>query len=182
MSRIGKQDIILFDKINASIEEQIITIEGPKGILTEELSNLITIKQYTNNDVKVISLKRKNDSKEARQLHGLSRTLVNNMVTGVSQGFYKVLEIRGVGYRSHMDGKNLILNVGYSHPVTIAPPTGISIQVENNTNIKVEGINKCLVGEIAAKIRSTRPPEPYKGKGIRYRNEIVKKKIGKAGK
>nr|YP_009314577.1 Ribosomal protein L6 [Liagoropsis maxima]SCW22831.1 Ribosomal protein L6 [Liagoropsis maxima] len=182
MSRIGKKAIILPEKIKASIQDHTISIEGPKGKLTEELSDLIVIKKQVINDNQALSLITTKDSKEAHQLHGLSRTLINNMVIGVNNGFTKTLEIRGVGYRSQMDGKKLILNVGYSHLVIIHPPDDIKINVENNTIIHVQGINKELVGQIAAKIRSVRPPEPYKGKGIRYKDEIVKKKIGKAGK
>nr|YP_009313352.1 Ribosomal protein L6 [Dichotomaria marginata]SCW21606.1 Ribosomal protein L6 [Dichotomaria marginata] len=182
MSRIGKQHIILSDQIDVHIKDQVITIKGPKGSLSQNLSELVIVTLSNVESNKTLSVSIKEKSKKAQQIHGLSRTLINNMVIGVSNGFRKDLEIRGVGYRSQLDGNNLILNVGYSHPVVISPPKNISIQIENNTNIIVQGINKETVGLIAAKIRDVRPPEPYKGKGIRYKNETVKKKIGKAGK
>ncbi len=130
----------------------------------------------------VILVEPVNESRLARQQHGLTRTLVANMVDGVSQGFQRRLEIQGVGYRAATEGKTLILNVGYSNPVRIAPPEGIQLAVENNTNVIVSGINKELVGNTAAKIRAVRPPEPYKGKGIRYAGENVRRKAGKSGK
>ncbi|NET50024.1 MAG: 50S ribosomal protein L6, partial [Merismopedia sp. SIO2A8] len=129
-----------------------------------------------------IVVERRNESRIARQRHGLSRTLIANMIEGVSKGFEKRLSIQGVGYRAQVQGRNLILNVGYSKPVEIVPPEGIQVKVENNTNVIVSGINKEIVGDIAAKIRSVRPPEPYKGKGIRYADEKVRRKAGKAGK
>nr|WCH56174.1 ribosomal protein L6 [Calliblepharis sp.] len=178
MSRIGKKIIALPLGIKVTIIKSNITIEGPKGKLSHSLSKMITIKKNNNQ----LQLYPTNNNKESKALHGLSRTIINNMVIGVSQGFKKNLEIQGVGYRCQMDGKNLILNIGYSHPVVINPPENIKIKVEENTNIVIEGINKETVGQIAAKIRSKRPPEPYKGKGIRYTGEIVRKKVGKAGK
>jgi large subunit ribosomal protein L6 len=129
-----------------------------------------------------ILVNRRSESRAARQRHGLCRTLVANMVEGVSQGFQRKLEIQGVGYRAQVQGRNLILSVGYSHPVQIEPPDGIQLAVENNTNVIVSGINKEIVGNIAAQIRAVRPPEPYKGKGIRYAGEMVRRKAGKAGK
>jgi large subunit ribosomal protein L6 len=182
MSRIGKKAIILSNQINVIIKENIITIEGPKGKLSQQISTLINLSIKNLDKGQILSIVTKNNSKESQQLHGLFRTLINNMVIGVTQGFFKFLEIQGVGYRSQMDGQKLILNVGYSHPVVITPPNEIFIKVENNTNIIVSGINKEIVGQIASKIRAIRPPEPYKGKGIRYKGEIVKKKVGKAGK
>lgn len=178
MSRIGKKIIILPEKINAEIQESLISIQGPKGKLSYQLSKLINIKQ-TNN---ILQLSIININKESQALYGLSRTIIHNMVLGVSDGFFKKLEIQGVGYRAQIDGSTLILNVGYSHPIKINPPLGISIKVENSTNIIVSGINKEIVGQIAAKIREIRPPEPYKGKGIRYSGEKVRRKVGKAGK
>nr|YP_008144838.1 50S ribosomal protein L6 [Grateloupia taiwanensis]AGO19871.1 50S ribosomal protein L6 [Grateloupia taiwanensis] len=178
MSRIGKQHIILHEKINAEIQGTNISIIGPRGKISHKLSNLIEIRQVNNK----LSLYRLNNSKKAQSLHGLSRTLINNMVIGVSKGFSKQLEIQGVGYRAQIQGNDLILNVGYSHPVTIRPPRDISITVEKNSIITVDGINKETVGQIAAKIRKVRPPEPYKGKGIKYSYEIIRKKVGKAGK
>lgn len=180
MSRIGKKIIDLPDHVTSTIKESIILIKGPKGELSYELSSSITIEHERNTNT--LKLLKANKSRESQMLYGLSRTIINNMVLGVSEGFSKKLEIRGVGYRSQMNGKNLILNVGYSHPIIIEPPVGIDIKVENNINITVSGINKEIVGQIASKIRQIRPPEPYKGKGIRYLNETVKSKVGKAGK
>nr|YP_009315802.1 Ribosomal protein L6 [Trichogloeopsis pedicellata]SCW24460.1 Ribosomal protein L6 [Trichogloeopsis pedicellata] len=182
MSRIGKKEIILSSGIEVSINKHIVTVKGPKGQLQEKIADKISIQQLQDAQGSRLILNNNENSKEARELHGLSRTLINNMVIGVKDGFTKRLEIRGVGYRSQMDSINLILNVGYSHPVILPSPHGINIKVENNTNIIVSGIDKQLVGQTAAKIRAIRPPEPYKGKGIRYKDEIVKKKIGKAGK
>ena len=178
MSRIGKKVIKLPQNVEAQINNSVISIKGPKGELYYTLSHGIKI-QRADNALRVYPT---NKSKESKALYGLSRTIIDNMVTGVSQGFDKKLEIKGVGYRSQMDGKNLILNVGYSHSVIIEPPKNISIQVYNNTEITVFGIDKELVGQIAAKIRNIRPPEPYKGKGIRYIDEKVRRKVGKAGK
>nr|YP_010728934.1 ribosomal protein L6 [Lithothamnion corallioides]WEA77071.1 ribosomal protein L6 [Lithothamnion corallioides] len=178
MSRIGKSPINLDAKIDIDIQENKIKIKGPKGELTYLISPEIRI-EHTQ---EVLKLYKNNDSRITKQLYGLSRTLINNMVVGVSQGFSKKLKIQGVGYRAQVDKNNLILNVGYSHPVFIKSPPGISIKVENQTSIEVNGINKETVGQVAAKIRSVRPPEPYKGKGIRYENETVRKKVGKAGK
>lgn len=178
MSRIGKKAIILSDKVNAHIDGSQVSIKGPKGELSYKLSKFIKV-EYTTNQLKLTKI---NNSKEAQMLYGLSRTIVNNMVIGVSEGFHKKLEIKGVGYRSQMHGDNLVLNVGYSHPINIQSPPGINITVDHNTNITISGINKELVGHTAAKIRQIRPPEPYKGKGIRYLGETVRRKVGKAGK
>nr|YP_010902728.1 ribosomal protein L6 [Hypnea nidulans]WCH54583.1 ribosomal protein L6 [Hypnea nidulans] len=178
MSRIGKKSIILPPGIQSEITESTVTIVGPKGKLSYNLSKMINI-ENNNNKLQLSPIK---INKESKALHGLSRTLINNMVIGVSKGFKKKLEIRGVGYRCQMNKNDLILNIGYSHPVIIQPPKGISIKVEDNINIIVEGIDKEKVGQVAAKIRSTRPPEPYKEKGIRYSGEIIRKKVGKAGK
>lgn len=179
MSRIGKSPISINPKIDIIIKDKHIKIKGPKGELEHILAPQVNIKKNTS-DLTVYVI---NEDKTSKQLHGLHRTLINNMVIGVSQGFCKTLVIQGVGYRAQLDkNKNLILNVGYSHPVNINPPTGINIEVENNTIIKIYGIDKAVVGQIAAKIRSIRPPEPYKGKGIKYQNEIIRKKVGKAGK
>nr|AOM64667.1 ribosomal protein L6 [Riquetophycus sp.] len=178
MSRIGKKKIQLPQNVNATINKSYISIKGPKGQLSYKLSHLIDINQKDNE----IQLLPRIDNKMSQALYGLSRTIINNMVIGVSKGFTKQLEIHGVGYRCHMDSKNLVLNVGYSHPIIIRPPETISIKVENNTQITVYGINKEIVGQIAAKIKNTRAPEPYKGKGIRYLGEKVHRKVGKAGK
>lgn len=178
MSRIGKKEITVPTGIAVKINDCCIHIEGPKGQLSYTFSELIKI-IYNNNLIKLTTI---NNSKKARAIHGLSRSIIYNMVQGVYKGFEKKLLIEGVGYRSQNEGKKLILNVGYSHPVTIIPPSDIIIKVENNTNISISGINKETVGQIAAQIRSVRPPEPYKGKGIRYIDEKVKRKVGKAGK
>lgn len=178
MSRIGKRPIPVPDKVTVAIAGQEVTVKGPKGELKRTFPDLVEILQ----EDKTLHVNRRNDSRPARQLHGLSRTLADNMVKGVSEGFETRLEIRGVGYRAQVQGRNLILNVGYSIPVQIEPPEGVQVAVENNTNVIVSGINKEIVGNTAAKIRSVRPPEVYKGKGIRYVGEVVRKKAGKAGK
>lgn len=178
MSRIGKSPIYLNKQINIKLEGNKIEIKGPKGELNYLLSPEIKI-EHTGNELR---LYKTNESRVARQLYGLSRTIINNMVKGVSQGFSKTLEIQGVGYRAQVDGDNLTISVGYSHPVHIKFPPGINIKVNNNTNIEVSGISKETVGQVSAQIRSIRPPEPYKGKGIRYYNEIIRRKVGKAGK
>jgi len=178
MSRIGKKHIAIPKKVEIKIDKQKVVVKGPKGELSQELPSQIQIS--LNNEELVIE--KREDSRKARQLHGLCRTLINNLVIGVSEGFTERLEIHGVGYRSQMEGTNLLLNMGYSHPITIYPPKGITISVEKTTLITIAGMDKELVGQTAANIRSTRPPEPYKGKGIRYQNETVKRKVGKAGK
>lgn len=178
MSRIGKRPIKLPPKVSVTIDGLDVTVKGPKGELARTLPTGVSIEQ----DGDVLLVKRINESRVARQRHGLSRTLVANMVEGVSQGFQKRLEIQGVGYRAQVQGKNLVLNVGYSNPVQIEPPEGIGLSVEANTSILVSGIDKEIVGNLAARIRGVRPPEPYKGKGIRYANEMIKRKAGKAGK
>ncbi|MBD2325922.1 50S ribosomal protein L6 [Alkalinema sp. FACHB-956] len=177
MSRIGKRPINLPAKVTVTIDGQTITVKGPKGELTRTLVPEVTVTQ----DGDTLIVARKDDSRVARQRHGLSRTLVANMVEGVSQGFQRKLEIQGVGYRAAVQGQNLNLSMGYSHPVNIVPPTGITFAVENNTNVTVSGIDKEVVGNTAAKIRAVRPPEPYKGKGIRYAGEAVRRKVGKTG-
>nr|YP_010337395.1 ribosomal protein L6 [Pulvinaster venetus]UNJ16980.1 ribosomal protein L6 [Pulvinaster venetus] len=178
MSRIGKKIIIVPDNVTTIINGQEITVKGPKGSISKTIHNFINLEQNAN----IIYLHTNVTNKKSNQLYGLSRTLVYNMIHGVSQGFTKLLEIQGVGYRSQMDGKNLILNLGYSHVIKVEPPQGITISVENNVNITVSGIEKESVGQVAAKIRSMRSPEPYKGKGVRYKDEYVQRKVGKAGK
>nr|YP_063593.1 ribosomal protein L6 [Gracilaria tenuistipitata var. liui]Q6B8W7.1 RecName: Full=Large ribosomal subunit protein uL6c; AltName: Full=50S ribosomal protein L6, chloroplastic [Gracilaria tenuistipitata var. liui]AAT79668.1 50S ribosomal protein L6 [Gracilaria tenuistipitata var. liui] len=180
MSRIGKKPINLPQNINITIIENNVQIQGPKGELSYKIPKLIQIKQDTKNNK--LFLYKTEDNKEAQKLHGLCRTLINNMIIGVSQGFEKKLQIQGVGYRSQLDGDNLLLNVGYSHTVIVKPPKNIILEVENNTSITIKGIQKEQVGEIAAQIRRIRPPEPYKGKGIRYLNETINLKVGKSGK
>lgn len=178
MSRIGKRPISIPNKVTVSIDGQAVAVKGPKGELSRVLPSEVEVVQ----EGETLLVKRRDESRVARQRHGLSRTLVANMVEGVSQGFQRRLEIIGVGYRAQVQGKNLILNVGYSNPVQIEPPDGIQMAVENNTNVIVSGIDKEIVGNTAARIRAVRPPEPYKGKGIRYVGEVVKRKAGKAGK
>nr|YP_010851273.1 ribosomal protein L6 [Aphanocladia delicatula]WGH14180.1 ribosomal protein L6 [Aphanocladia delicatula] len=178
MSRIGKKEIIIPNNIEVILNESHILVKGVKGKLSYNVSKLIEI-QITKS---IIQLRKKDETQKAQAIHGLSRSIINNMIIGVSEGFEKKLIIQGVGYRSQMNGKNLILSMGYSHTVKIEPPEDINIRVENSTNIFISGINKETVGQTAATIRSVRPPEPYKSKGIRYENEIVKQKVGKAGK
>lgn len=178
MSRIGKRPITIPQKVAITINGQHVTVKGPKGELSRTLPAEVEVTQ----EGETLLVVRRNESRVARQRHGLSRTLVANMVEGVSQGFQRRLEIQGVGYRAQVQGRNLVLNVGYSNPVQIAPPDGIQLAVENNTNVLVSGIDKEIVGNIAARIRAVRPPEPYKGKGIRYAGEVIKRKVGKSGK
>jgi large subunit ribosomal protein L6 len=178
MSRIGKRPISIPAKVTVTITGQQVAVKGPKGELSRVLPSEVEVTQ----EGETLLVKRRNESRMARQRHGLSRTLVANMVEGVSQGFQRRLEIQGVGYRAQVQGRNLTLNVGYSNPVQIVPPDGIQVAVENNTNVVVSGIDKEIVGNTAARIRAVRPPEPYKGKGIRYAGEVIKRKAGKAGK
>ncbi|MEL7084553.1 MAG: 50S ribosomal protein L6 [Cyanobacteria bacterium P01_A01_bin.3] len=178
MSRIGKQPIPIPDKVTVTIDGLNVKVKGPKGELERTLPDMVTV-TLEGSEVKVAPV---DSSRIARQRHGLCRTLVANMVEGVSKGFEKRLEIQGVGYRAQAKGTTLVLNVGYSNPVEIPAPTGIQLAVENNTNVIVSGIDKEVVGNTAAKIRSVRPPEPYKGKGIRYAGEYILRKAGKSGK
>lgn len=178
MSRIGKRPIEIPSKVAVTIDGQNVAVKGPKGELSRALPAEVQVEQQ---EQKIV-VTRRDESRPARQRHGLSRTLVANMVEGVSQGFQRRLEIIGVGYRAQVQGRNLVLTVGYSHPVEIEPPEGIQFAVETNTNVIVSGIDKEVVGNTAARIRAVRPPEPYKGKGIRYAGEVVRRKAGKAGK
>jgi large subunit ribosomal protein L6 len=179
MSRIGKMPINVPNGVKIDVQEQEVSVTGPKGMLSRTIHPEMQVEL---NDG-VLSVGRPSDSRQHRALHGLTRALLNNMVVGVSEGFSKTLQIEGVGYRAEMDGKTLVLNVGYSHPVRFEPPQDMQFAVENrNKTVIVSGIDKELVGEIAARIRKMRPPEPYKGKGIRYNNEVVRRKAGKAGK
>ncbi|MCY7406838.1 MAG: 50S ribosomal protein L6 [Alkalinema sp. CAN_BIN05] len=177
MSRIGKRPIPVPDKVTVTIEGQTVTVKGPKGELSRTLPPEVEILL----EGETVLVNRRNESRPARQRHGLCRTLIANMVEGVSQGFIKKLEIQGVGYRAAVQGKILNLAMGFSHPVNIDPPEGISFLVEGTTNVTVSGIDKEVVGNTAARIRAVRPPEPYKGKGIRYAGEIVRRKVGKTG-
>jgi len=178
MSRIGKKPVLLPDNVKAVVEGNTVRVEGPKGKLEKTFHREMVIEQV---DDSTILVKRPSDNKLHRSLHGLTRTLLNNMVQGVSAGFQKNLELVGVGYRAAMQGSKLVLTVGYSHPVEIAPPEGITIEVPAATKISVKGIDKETVGAIAANIRAVREPEPYKGKGIKYEGEIIRRKVGKAG-
>jgi large subunit ribosomal protein L6 len=175
MSRIGRKPIPVPSGVEIKIEPELISVKGPKGELTERVSRDITVVQE--GDELVVT--RPTDRGEHRALHGLTRSLVANMVEGVTDGFEKKLEIQGVGYRAAVSGSKLTLALGYSHPVEIEAPDGISFDVPQPTNVTVIGISKQLVGETAAKIRKSRPPEPYKGKGIRYEGEHVIRKVGK---
>ncbi len=179
MSRIGKQPIPIPAKVTAEIKGQHVTIKGPKGTLEREIPTPIEVKQDAENLVVAPT----DNSRIGRQRHGLCRTLIANMVDGVSQGFQKRLQIQGVGYRAQAQGKKLTLNVGYSKPVEMDMPDGIDVAIDNrNTEVIISGIDKELVGNVAAQIRAVRPPEPYKGKGIRYFGEQVRRKAGKTGK
>ena len=178
MSRIGRLPIAVPSGVDVTIDGRQLTVKGPKGTLSRELHPDMTVSRDEGNLV----VTRPTEQKTHKQLHGLTRTLVNNMVVGVTDGYRKGLEITGVGYRAALNGKKLTLNLGYSHPIEIDPPEGISFEVENPTRLAVLGIDKELVGQIAAQVRSTRKPEPYKGKGVRYAGEKIRRKAGKAGK
>jgi len=178
MSRIGKLPIEIPQGVEVKIEGQTVTAKGPLGTESVTVREEILLKIEGN----VVTLVRRDEERKTRALHGLSRTLVSNTINGVKTGFEKRLELQGVGYRAAMQGTTLNLQLGYSHPVNIESPTGIEIIVEANTKILVKGSNKQTVGDVAAKIRSKRPPEVYKGKGVRYEGEVVRRKAGKAGK
>jgi large subunit ribosomal protein L6 len=175
MSRIGKQPIDLPEGVMVSLEPELVRVNGPKGELTERVSREMDVKQEDGQ----IVVTRPTDRGEHRALHGLTRSLIANMVEGVTNGFEKRLEIQGVGYRAALQGKKLVLSLGYSHPVEVEAPDGIDFEVPQPTQIVVRGISKQAVGEVAAIIRKKRPPEPYKGKGVRYQGEYVARKVGK---
>lgn len=179
MSRIGKKPVSLPIGVEVKISDSnLVTVNGPKGELREQIGKLIKIGQ----DDRVLTVTRDSDSKDARSAHGLSRTLINNMVVGVTDGFEKKLQLVGVGYKAEKQGTLLVLNLGYSHPIRMEDPDGITIEVTSPTELVVRGISKQLVGNYAANIRKKRPPEPYKGKGIRYVGEVILRKEGKSGK
>lgn len=179
MSRIGQQPITIPNSVEIVIDERNnVSVKGPKGELTASFDQALSLTREDN----VITVARPNDERRNRSLHGLTRTLLANMVTGVTDGFRKSLDVTGVGYRAAMDGSTLVLNVGYSHPVRVTPAEGITFAVEGNNKIHVTGYDKQVVGEEASRIRRVRPPEPYKGKGIRYEGEVIRRKAGKAGK
>jgi large subunit ribosomal protein L6 len=178
MSRIGRLPIPVPSNVDVTIDGRQVTVKGPKGTLSRQLHPDITVSR----DDATLVVTRPTEQKTHKQLHGLTRTLVNNMVVGVTDGYRKGLEITGVGYRAALSGRKLTLNLGYSHAIEIDPPEGITFEVENPTRLAVVGIDKELVGQIAAKVRATRKPEPYKGKGVRYSGEYIRRKAGKAGK
>ena len=178
MSRIGKKPIEIPAGVTVTLNENTVTVKGPKGEMQNSFNPDMTISIEEN----VVNVTRPSDGKEHRSLHGTTRSLIANMVEGVSKGFEKTLELVGVGYRAQLQGKKLVLNVGFSHPVEFTPEEGIEVEVPANTKIIVKGYNKEKVGALASNIRAVRPPEPYKGKGIRYEGEIVRRKEGKTGK
>jgi large subunit ribosomal protein L6 len=178
MSRIGRLPITVPAGVEVTLDGRAITVKGPRGTLARSLHPDMKVVREADS----LLVRRPTDAKMHKQLHGLTRTLVANMVEGVTNGYRKGIEITGVGYRATKIGEKLQLNLGYSHPVEIDPPKGITFELENPTRLTVVGIDKELVGEIAAKVRSTRKPEPYKGKGVRYAGEVIRRKAGKAGK
>ncbi|MDQ2654927.1 MAG: 50S ribosomal protein L6 [Chloroflexota bacterium] len=179
MSRIGNRPITVPNGVEIEITDgNAVTVKGPKGTLTQDLSPAMSLTR----DNGTVLVARPNNERDNRSLHGLTRTLLNNMVVGVTDGYKRDLEIQGVGYRAALDGSTLVLSVGFSHPVRMTPPDGVTYTLDGNTRLSVVGIDKQLVGEEAARIRRVRPPEPYKGKGIRYAGEQVRRKAGKAGK
>ncbi|WP_086827444.1 50S ribosomal protein L6 [Allokutzneria sp. NRRL B-24872] len=179
MSRIGKLPVSVPAGVDVNIDGQLVTVKGPKGTLNHAVAEPITVKRAEDGTLEVA---RPDDERKSRSLHGLSRTLVNNMIVGVTQGYEKKLEIHGVGYRVAAKGSDLEFSLGFSHPVKVTPPAGITFAVESPTKFSVQGIDKQQVGEVAANIRKIRKPEPYKGKGVRYAGENVRRKVGKTGK
>jgi large subunit ribosomal protein L6 len=179
VSRIGRMPVDVPQGVDVEIKGSHIRVKGPKGELEHTFPAAMDISMEDGQ----IAVKRPSDESTHRAQHGMTRALINNMVVGVSQGFEKVLEVNGVGYRAELNGKNLVLNVGYSHPVEVEPPMGITFDVDTRTRqIKVQGYDKAAVGQVAADVRKVRPPEPYKGKGIKYLDERIRRKAGKAGK
>ncbi len=178
MSRVGKRPITIPSGVEVNVTGSHVVVKGPKGTLERDVSPILTVAP---GDGQIV-VERPDDDKRSRELHGLTRTLINNMVVGVTEGYSRNLEIQGVGYRAQLVGKKLQLNLGYSHPIEIDPPVGIAFEVDGNTKVSVRGIDKELVGQTAAHVRSMRKPEPYKGKGIRSQGEVVRRKAGKAGK
>ncbi len=178
MSRVGKQPIPVPKDVEVRIDGSGISVKGPKGELSHQVGGEMRVAQRDGD----IVVTRPSDQPRHRAMHGLTRTLIANMVTGVSEGFSKTLEMQGVGYRAQMQGKDLVLAIGFSHPVHISPPENIEFEVDGTSKIIIKGINKQQVGQVAADVRKVRPPEPYKGKGIRYAGEYVRRKAGKAGK
>ncbi len=179
MSRIGKLPITVPSGVEVKIDGQTVTVKGPKGTLEQRVAEPITVEQDSDG---ALLVKRPDDERANRSLHGLSRSLVNNMVVGVSQGYQRDLEIHGVGYRVQLKGANLEFALGYSHPVVVEPPQGIEFATDGPSKLSVKGTDKQQVGEVAAKIRKLRRPDPYKGKGVRYAGENIRRKVGKTGK
>ena len=179
MSRIGKLPVPVPSGVDVTIDGPVVTVKGPKGTLSHTVVEPITVERA---DDGTVSIKRPDDERRSKAMHGLSRTLVQNLVVGVTAGYEKKLEIVGVGYRVAKKGENLEFALGFSHPVVVEPPAGITFAVETPTRFSVSGIDKQLVGETAANIRKIRKPEPYKGKGVRYAGEVVRRKVGKTGK
>ncbi|CAB4878851.1 unannotated protein [freshwater metagenome] len=179
MSRIGRMPITVPNGVEVNVEGQEVTVKGPKGTLSQVIVEPIKV---VRNEDGSVGVERPDDDRRNRSLHGLSRTLINNMVVGVTEGYKKTLEIVGVGYRVAATGKDLEFALGFSHPVIVQAPEGISFDVESPTRFHVSGIDKQLVGEVSAKIRKLRKPDPYKGKGVRYQGEVIRRKVGKAGK
>ena len=179
MSRIGRKPITVPAGVDLKIDGPLITVKGPKGELSHRVAEPITVEKAEDGTYSVV---RPNDERKAKELHGLSRTLIANMVVGVTEGYRKSLEIAGTGYRVVAKGADLEFALGFSHPVLVTPPPGISFTVERPTLFHIAGIDKQQVGEVAANIRKIRPPEPYKGKGVRYQGEVIRRKAGKAGK
>ena len=178
MSRIGRMPVAIPAGVTVTLGDgNLVTVKGPKGTLTQQLDHNMTIKQEGTE----IHISRPNDEKENRALHGLTRALLHNMVVGVTEGYKKELDINGVGYRAAKEGKKLVLTIGYSHPVEVEEIEGISIEVPNPNHIVISGCDKQKVGQFAAEVREKRPPEPYKGKGIKYTDEVIRRKVGKTG-
>lgn len=179
MSRIGRKPIAVPSGVDLKVDGQVVTVKGPKGELSHTLAEPITLEKADDGSFNVV---RPNDERKAKELHGLSRTLIANMVIGVTEGYRKSLEIAGTGYRVTAKGTDLEFALGFSHPVVVTPPPGITFTVERPTLFHIAGIDKQQVGEVAANIRKIRPPEPYKGKGVKYQGEVIRRKAGKAGK
>jgi large subunit ribosomal protein L6 len=178
MSRIGRLPVSIPSGVDIKVDGQDVSVKGPKGELSLTIPNPITVEMAEGN----LEVKRPDDERDSRARHGLTRSLINNMVLGVTEGYEKKMEIHGTGYRVAAKGSNLEFSLGYSHPITIEAPEGINFAVENPTRFSVQGIDKQLVGEVAANIRKLRKPDPYKGKGVRYAGEQIRRKVGKAGK
>lgn len=178
MSRIGKKPVTVPANVKVAVKEQTVQVEGPKGKLSLTAHPLVKV--AFDDKSKAVSVTRQSDERLARSVHGLTRSLINNMVTGVVNGFEKKLKVEGIGYQARMDKKAVVLTVGFSHPVTLPVPEGLTVEVPDPTTIVVKGVDKQQVGQFAAEIRAARKPEPYKGKGVRYENEVVRRKEGKS--